>query len=148
SLHYRGSLSDWNAALEGVRYDAPAGFHGKVVLNLAAQSTGASPILAQITITDGVFTIRTTADRGDGSLRQAILDADATPGAATIDFAIPGSGVQTILPGSPLPAITNAVLIDGTSQPGYAGAPLIELSGWAAGATNGLTITGSGAIVR
>ena len=72
-------------------------------------------------ITDGVFVVDTTADSGPGSLRQAILDADAvTGGGNTIDFAIPGSGVQTIVPLSPLPAITTSVLIDGTTQPGYA----------------------------
>ena len=47
----------------------------------------------------------------------------------TIDFDIPGQGVQLIAPISPLPAITKPVLIDGFSQPGYAGTPLIELSG-------------------
>ena len=72
----------------------------------------------------------TTADSGPGSLRQAILDSNAATGSTnTIDFDIPGQGVQTIAPASPLPAITSPVLIDGTSQPGYAGTPLIQLSG-------------------
>ena len=75
-----------------------------------------------------LFVVTTTADSGPGSLRQAILDSNAATGATnTIDFDIPGSGVQTIAPLSPLPAITNPVLIDGDSQPGYAGTPLIEL---------------------
>ena len=60
----------------------------------------------------------------------------------------PGPGVQTIAPISPLPAITRAVLIDGFSQPGYAGTPLIELSGSQAGSGDGLTITGPGVTVR
>ena len=47
-----------------------------------------------------------------------------------------------------LPAITNPVLIDGYSQPGYAGTPLIELSGSQAGGGDGLTITGSDVTVR
>ena len=77
-------------------------------------------------LTDGIFPVTSTADSGPGSLRQAILDSNtATGGTNTIDFAIPGRGVQTIAPLSPLPAITNPVLIDGTSQPGYAGTPLI-----------------------
>ena len=83
-----------------------------------------------------------TADSGPGSLRQAILDSDAATGTTnTIDFAIPGQGVQTIEPVSPLPAITNPVLIDGSSQPGYDGTPLIELNGSQAGTGDGLTIT-------
>ena len=82
------------------------------------------------------------ADSGPGSLRQAILDSNAATGATnTIEFDIPGSGVQTIVPLSPLPAITNPVLIDGWSQPGYAGTPLIEIDGSQAGG-DGLTITG------
>ncbi len=95
------------------------------------------------------FLVNTTADGGAGSLRQAILDSNAaTGGTSTISFGIPGQGVQTIAPVSPLPAITNPVLIDGFSQPGYSGTPLIELSGSQAGDADGLTITGSDVTVR
>jgi hypothetical protein len=45
----------------------------------------------------------------------------------------PGPGVQVIAPLSPLLALTNPVLIDGLSEPGYAGSPLIELNGNQAG---------------
>ena len=37
------------------------------------------------------FTVININDSGAGSLRQAILDANANPGPDTIDFAIPGS---------------------------------------------------------
>ena len=40
------------------------------------------------------------------------------------------------------------MLIDGTSQPGYAGTPLIELNGSQAAGGDGLTITGAGVTVR
>jgi hypothetical protein len=73
---------------------------------------GAGPALAN------TYTVTTTADSGAGSLRQAILDANANPGADTISFNITGSGVQTITPSSALPAITSPVTIDGFSQPG------------------------------
>ena len=56
--------------------------------------------------------------------------------------------MQTIAPLSALPAITQPVLIDGWSQPGYAGTPLIELSGSQAGGGDGLTITGPDVTVR
>src|SRR5262249_24466242 len=72
----------------------------------------------------------------------------ATGGTNHIDFAIPGDGVRTITPLSPLPAITQTLLIDGTSQPGYAGTPLIELDGSQAGGGDGLMSTGSGGTVR
>ena len=57
------------------------------------------------------FLVSNTGDSGPGSLRQAIVDSNAATGATnTIDFKIPGQGVQTIAPASPLPAITKAVL--------------------------------------
>jgi hypothetical protein len=73
--------------------------------------------------------VTTVAEFGPGSLGDAIGQANGLPG-STIDFAIPGSGVKTIdATGSGLLAITAPVTIDGTSQPGYAGTPLIELVG-------------------
>ncbi len=67
---------------------------------------------------DPAFVVTNTNDTGPGSLRQAILNANATPGAQMITFNIPGSGVQTIVPLSELPQITDSVTIDGYSQPG------------------------------
>jgi hypothetical protein len=75
------------------------------------------------------FLVTSTDDAGAGSLRQAILDANATPGTNEIDFAIGDGGAQTIRPSTALPAVTNPVVLDGTTQPGFAGAPLIELDG-------------------
>jgi titin len=95
------------------------------------------------------FLVTNTGDSGPGSLRHAILDSNAaTGGTNTIDFEIPGPGVQVIAPASPLPAITRSVLIDGRSQPGFAGTPLIELDGSQAGTADGLTITGPDVTVR
>ncbi|MGH7194863.1 MAG: hypothetical protein ACREJM_15215, partial [Candidatus Saccharimonadales bacterium] len=82
--------------------------------------------------------VTNTADSGAGSLRQAILDANsASQLPATIDFAISSAdpnyssadGVWMISPQSALPALTVPVTIDGTSQPGFAGKPEIELNG-------------------
>jgi hypothetical protein len=97
------------------------------------------------------FTVLTTSDSGPGSLRQAILDANATPnvgGPDLISFNIPGSGVQTIAPASPLPTISDPVVLDGTTQPAYAGSPLIELTGSSAGAGVGLRITAGSSTVK
>ncbi len=94
-----------------------------------------------------VYTVANIDDTGAGSLRQAILDANSNPGPDTIEFAI-GTGVQTIAPLSALPTITAAVTIDGTTQPGYAGTPIIEIRGDSAGGgIDGLTITGSDSII-
>jgi hypothetical protein len=88
------------------------------------------------------FTVTNTNDSGPGSLRQIILNANANPGKDKIRFKIPGSGPHTIQPLSALPHITDPVVIDGATQPGFAGKPIIELNGTNAGAgANGLTIT-------
>lgn len=64
------------------------------------------------------FVVTNTNDAGPGSLRQAMIDSNATMDVNTIDFNIPGSGVQRIGTLSPLPPITHAVSINGYSQPG------------------------------
>ena len=95
------------------------------------------------------LTVTTTADSGAGSLRRAILDANANVGADVIVFAIPGTGVQTISPVSALPEITDPVAIDGTTQPGYGGAPLIEIDGAGAGqGVAGLDVSAGGTTLR
>ncbi|MEO8169101.1 MAG: hypothetical protein ABI623_12690, partial [bacterium] len=95
------------------------------------------------------YTVTSTGNTGGGTLRQAILDANAHGGADVIAFSIGGGGLQTIIPTSALPTITGPVLIDGTTQPGYAGTPLIEINGSLAGVgVNGLYITGGGSTVK
>lgn len=94
------------------------------------------------------FTVTNTNDSGPGSLRQAILDANSNSNAVidVINFSI-GTGVKTISPLSPLPTILQSVIIDGTTQPGYAGTPIIEIEGSSAGAGPGLSISGSSGTV-
>ncbi len=79
---------------------------------------------------------------GCGSLREAIEDANFSGGADTIDFSIGGGGAQTISPTSALPNVTGETTIDGTTQPGFAGVPLIELEGSSAGTASGLVFDG------
>ena len=73
-------------------------------------------------------TVTNTNDSGAGSLRQAILDANAAPGVDTITFNIAGTGVRTIQPLTELPVITEAVNIDGYSQPGASANTLESMS--------------------
>ncbi|CAA9395404.1 MAG: hypothetical protein AVDCRST_MAG03-881 [uncultured Rubrobacteraceae bacterium] len=106
------------------------------------------------------FGVTNTGDGGAGSLRQAILDANARSGADRISFAIPGEGVKTISPASALPAITDPVTIDGYSQPGATpntngpgrsdnAALKIELNGAAAGSgVSGLNISTTDSTVK
>ena len=97
------------------------------------------------------LTVSNTRDHGPGSLRQAISSANAHANGGSPDeihFAIGGSGGHTISPTSALPTITDPVLLLGTTQTAYTGAPLIELNGSAAGAgVDGLTITAGGTTV-
>ncbi|HEY6045685.1 MAG TPA: hypothetical protein VIU65_03725, partial [Pyrinomonadaceae bacterium] len=109
------------------------------------------PSLAAVLMTPApmlTFTVTNTNDSGSGSLRQAILDANFSAGPDMIVFNIPGAGVHSITPASALPAITDPVTIDGTTQPGFAGSPIIELSGAIAGPTNGLDISAGSSTVR
>lgn len=64
------------------------------------------------------FTVTTTNDSGPGSLREAILAANGSGGADFVHFNIPGPGLHTITLSSTLPTITDAIIIDGHTQPG------------------------------
>lgn len=73
-----------------------------------------------------VFPVTSLADAGVGTLRQAILDANASPNQDVISF--PGIA-GTITLSSSLPAITDTVVIDGTTGLGFAGTPVITIDG-------------------
>jgi hypothetical protein len=85
------------------------------------------------------FTVTNTEDFpygiAPGSLREAIANianynnTSGSPVNFEIDFDIPGSGVQTINALLPLPTVPANTFINGDSQPGYAGTPLIEING-------------------
>lgn len=108
------------------------------------------PILALITILlPGTaraltYTVTTTNDSGAGSLRAAIEAANSNPGADTITFNIPGSGVKTITLSADLPQIGTPMLIDGLTQPGAScGASrqlLIQIDGINTLSAHGLSI--------
>ena len=65
-----------------------------------------------------ILTVTNTDDSGAGSLRQAILDANAGSGLHFIVFNINASCPQVITPASDLPYITNSVNINAFTQPG------------------------------
>ncbi|MFN0214544.1 MAG: hypothetical protein ACKVT2_09840, partial [Saprospiraceae bacterium] len=84
------------------------------------------------------YTVSNTNDAGAGSLRQAIIDANANPGADVIDFST--SGLLTLA--SSLPTITGQVDIQGQTATGYvAGAPTFHIH-TASGITM-LTVSGT-----
>src|SRR5262249_24106384 len=89
------------------------------------------------------------ANDGNCTLREAIINANhndqsgstdcaagASDGADIISFSIGDSGgPQTLIPLSPLPALTDSVTIDGFTQPNCESYPCIELDGESAGTT-------------
>ncbi|MDZ7264677.1 MAG: right-handed parallel beta-helix repeat-containing protein [candidate division KSB1 bacterium] len=101
--------------------------------------------------------VTTTEESGPGSLREAILQANARAGIDTLFFQIPQGvagydadiGVWTIRPDSALPGISDeGLIIDGRSQSEFIGkdtnprGPEIQLDGTEAGASaSGLTAT-------
>jgi hypothetical protein len=112
------------------------------------------------------FQVTNTNDSGPGSLGQAILDVDSYAGPnAVIDFNIPTTdpgyqsttGAFIIKPTSALPTLTDAVVIDGYTQPGASPNTLtigdnavlkIVLDGSQAGAVDGLVIAGGNSTLR
>ena len=106
------------------------------------------------------YTVTTTADVGPGSLRNAMIAAAAAAGPQTVRFDLPpaddgdgsaAGGVRTITPQTPLPELIGPDALDATTQPGYAGAPLVEIDGSIAAAAGppGVRIDGpGGAAVR
>ncbi len=96
-----------------------------------------------------VFTVTNTNGDGAGSLAQALRNANTNPGLDQINFNLPGNPPFTL--SGLLPVITDPVVLDGTTQPGYAGTPLIALSGCGAqapGSPANLVITAGNSTVR
>lgn len=109
------------------------------------------------------YVVTRTDDSGPNTLRQEIIDSNGTVDVFdTIEFDIAGPPF-TIQPTSPLPVITDPVLIDGFSQPGSSANTsalsginsvlLIEIDGSLAGNADGLlinhtTMSGVGTTVR
>ncbi len=100
------------------------------------------------------FTVTSTDDVDDGtcnpahcSLREAITAANGSQGEVLIAFDILGPGPHTIRPATPLPNIQVPVHINGTTEPDFAGTPIIELDGSLAGGTDGLSILASNSTV-
>jgi hypothetical protein len=71
--------------------------------------------------TGAVFTVSSTAASGVGSLDAVINAANATPGTDTIEFAIAGTGVKTLVaPTAGYRQITESLIVNGYTQSGSA----------------------------
>ncbi len=121
-----------------VQPESSPGSSGVFVVNQLGNGADATP-------GDGVCEV--TAGIGNCTLRAAIMEVNAgTEPPYTIAFSVPSP--FTIAPTSALPAITTPVIIDGTSQPGYAGVPIVMINGAGVGAGHGLQATVNTVVVR
>jgi len=152
---------DWRPPRVRIRFQAPPLYDGGM---LAARATMASaePDLAPGDNTvsasaaiDPFFGVTTTADDGPGSLRQAILDANALcTSRCTVGFRIPGSlpdaGLFTVQPKSPLPAIDFRGTIHGAAQASWldieGSTPRVRLDGSRLASGDGLTLRTSAGV--
>ncbi len=101
------------------------------------------------------FTVNSANNADDGtcnpshcSLREAINAANAAPGFNGVYFDIPGAGVHIIETAAGFPAITDSILIDATTQPGWSGTPLIQLRSSSALSGTALSIRGGSSTVK
>ena len=145
------------SVVTGNAVSADAAYNGLSVADVSVTNTDDD--------TYNTLSVTTAADTADGdtssiaalyankgadgqiSLREAIMAANATVNGAQADrivFGIAGTGVHTINPGSVLPAISDAVILDATTDDSYAANgshPAIVLDGSGAGAgVDGLTL--------
>jgi len=107
---------------------AKARLNGDAIDDVVTLSAGAAMPIVRLSAPAATFTVTSALDSGPGTLRDAIDRANASAGADEIDFAI-GTGPQTIALESSLPDATEPLTIDGSSQPGFAGRPLVRISG-------------------
>ena len=113
-------------------------------------------LIGRLSIAAAPIVVNSTADPGDGicdetecTLREAIDTANAQPGSDVIRFDIAPGGAQTIMPVGPLPAIVDPVVLDATTQTGFAGMPLIYLDGAFAGPdADGLMVSAGHSTIR
>ncbi|MDR3638369.1 MAG: right-handed parallel beta-helix repeat-containing protein [Isosphaeraceae bacterium] len=94
----------------------------------ATSPANTSAFSAAVSVRATVLEVTTTANSGPGSLRNAINIANGSTGPVFIDFDLPGPNTTLTLL-SPLPALARPVEIDGGSQPGYLGTPVVTIRG-------------------
>ncbi len=73
------------------------------------------------------FVVTNTNDAGAGSLRQAIANANNAAGIQTVSFNIAGNAPFVINLTSTFLNVTDSIVLDATTQPGYNGSPVVEI---------------------
>jgi titin len=92
-----------------------------------------------------VFVVTTSYPYGSGSIEEAIRAANQNAGFDEIQFNIGGGGpvhIDPVYPGQTIAApIMGSLLIDGTTQPGYSGSPLVTITVGGFGIIQGSNVT-------
>jgi uncharacterized repeat protein (TIGR01451 family) len=112
--------------------------------------TSDNSITASVLVGGSNFVVTNTNDSGSGSLRQALTDASgpACSAPCTVSFNI-GAGPYLIQPQSDLPPVANDITVDGTTQPGYSGVPVVQVDmGFNPGSTTVLYVPGNNSRVK
>jgi hypothetical protein len=150
----------------------PMRLNADALSDLVILKNGPNPLAVAPTAPMHIFTVNSTGDEGDAyggddlcdtandptadpptppsgicTLRAAIGQANASAGADTIAFNIGAGGAQTIVWPS-YRYVDDAVTIDGTTQPGFSGTPLIELKAPEVSNGHGLSIRAGSSTVR
>ncbi|MBC7899904.1 MAG: carboxypeptidase regulatory-like domain-containing protein, partial [Saprospiraceae bacterium] len=149
SRQHLGSVNPYNGLIDELGFYNRTLSDAEIASIFNAGSSGKCPTSSTLVVTNA-------NDTGSGSLRDAILSSNSTAGTQTISFNIPqndfgGTGFFNIAPLTPLPVMTDSVIIDGTTQPGFSGSPVVEIDGRNLTAlTNpvGLDIRGGNSTVR
>jgi len=144
---FNGSAVVWHRMRRNILNDiAPGASHIQIAIqtidhcptSCPGSGSGAchshSPLIDNVRVaTTGtdVFIVTNAADSGPGSLRQAILDADATPNRSIIGFVMPGmlNPPVTITVLSPLPYFSQETVVDARHPALYTGTPLVRIVG-------------------
>lgn len=127
----------------------PVRLSGHALSDLVVLSAGSSEPSISLVTPQATFTVTNTNDSGPGSLRQAVLDANTSPGLDTITFNISAGAQGSIRPMVQDPeivVIANILITDPVDIPlvlaNFNRRPVISLDGRTAGpGTNGLSIT-------
>ncbi len=116
---------------DGVTFDPTR--DATIAVVSASVSTNLPPGSApESAVSGNPLVVTNTNDSGFGSLRFAMEYANRHAngeGADVISFNIPGEGVRRISPAGLLPAVTDPVVIDATTQPGWDGVPVVVVDG-------------------
>jgi CSLREA domain-containing protein len=148
----------------GASYGSTSEFSAGIGVGPVTLSVNSTGDASDISPGNGVCDTGNTNSQGatECTLRAAIEEANALAGTDTINFNMPSTEAgysatplsYTIQAGSAgglnLPAITGPVVIDGTTQPDFAGTPIIVIDSTLGGSSdpNGLTLQAGDSTIR